>query len=900
MSFAVRTLRTVAAKAVARPTATRAFTAFAPRLSDHQEPQIFGTGGKTGEVPTDLDQATGLERFELMYKLKGEEAFSTAPLEVVRMGTLDAPIEVFSLDNTRIVGCTGFPVDSHDTFLFTINKEKPTRCPECGCATKQRLVDTALIPPNIHPKYVRAEKDSLVVGWPAMGKDPAYESRYPFSFLERHAYDPPLDKQDPETTKYLLLREGEQDHAAEFRFLRSKILWTKDIGKNPPKVTHDEVMSSEKGVYEWLKRIDIYGFCLVEGIPGTPEATEALVRRIAFIRETHYGAFWDFTADLQHGDLAYSDLPLNAHTDTTYFSDPCGLQLFHLLSPDSSHEGGHNLLVDGFRAAALFEAQDPEFYSLFSTIKVPAHASGTGSASTPSGVHTAPLVAHPVFTHDGKGDLVQIRWNGDDRGVVGGEAMEGKMEMWYEALRAWETILRDEEAALWSKMHTGTASLTTSEFFMVGPRSLVSDGCVERMSPVTTTGVDYGVLRSSSGSRSLNVTTKFLTLRCVVRLDLRMVPPSEESAQRDVRGGSKSSLSLDMRDLQAAGDTTDGYPIQFEPFPSKNYIEAKFYLYPGQRILDESPLFTADNPTSPLTVRLAVVNLPENFQRVFLALPSPLDLDHSNSSSSASSSKSPMTESPVSGGEFPFADVRANISRRVEETILPIFAANTFPLGGNTYPSAPVSKSSPGVGIFPILSRVAHSCTPNSNFHWEATLGRMILNAIRPIAATERLSITLVDPFLPSIDRKAFLRQRFGYECECAACRQDSEGTRMSDARRTRVRIIFQEMPYQTKPQTVLRRVEEAINLLNEEGLLGYKGCFFYDAAQFCIACSDFGAAKGWLQRAYEAFVIERGEESEDAKLMGRYLANPAEHHARGRLPQHKLKPTQLEILARP
>lgn len=66
---------------------------------------------------------------------------------------------------------------------------------------------------------------------------------------------------------------------------------------------------------------DIYGFCFVTGVPATPEATEALVRRIAFIRETHYGAFWDFAADLAHGDLAYSDVLLRAHTDTTYFND---------------------------------------------------------------------------------------------------------------------------------------------------------------------------------------------------------------------------------------------------------------------------------------------------------------------------------------------------------------------------------------------------------------------------------------------------------------------------------------------------------------------------------------------------------------------------------------------------
>mgnify|MGYP001598731644 CR=1 FL=1 len=100
--LALRTLRAAARPLVRAPVA-RTFTALAPRFSDHQEPQIFGAGGKPGEVPTDLDQATGIERFELLYKLKGEEAFSTQPLEVLQMGTLTAPVEVFSLVSLTIL-----------------------------------------------------------------------------------------------------------------------------------------------------------------------------------------------------------------------------------------------------------------------------------------------------------------------------------------------------------------------------------------------------------------------------------------------------------------------------------------------------------------------------------------------------------------------------------------------------------------------------------------------------------------------------------------------------------------------------------------------------------------------------------------------------------------------------
>jgi len=43
---------------------------------------------------------------------------------------------------------------------------------------------------------------------------------------------------------------------------------------------------------------------------------------------SHYGGFWDFTSDLKHSDTAYTPLPLGAHTDTTYYGQSAGLQLF--------------------------------------------------------------------------------------------------------------------------------------------------------------------------------------------------------------------------------------------------------------------------------------------------------------------------------------------------------------------------------------------------------------------------------------------------------------------------------------------------------------------------------------------------------------------------------------------
>ena len=43
----------------------------------------------------------------------------------------------------------------------------------------------------------------------------------------------------------------------------------------------------------------------IEGVPPTTEATEAVARMLGKgkLQETHYGQFWDFEADMKHGDL---------------------------------------------------------------------------------------------------------------------------------------------------------------------------------------------------------------------------------------------------------------------------------------------------------------------------------------------------------------------------------------------------------------------------------------------------------------------------------------------------------------------------------------------------------------------------------------------------------------------
>ena len=177
---------------------------------------------------------------------------------------------------------------------------------------------------------------------------------------------------------------------------------------------------------------------------------------------SHYGGFWDFTSDLKHSDTA-TPLPLPAHTDTTFYSQSAGLQLFvfplpSLNLPDMQHclkqseSGGESLLVDGYKAAQILRDEHPESYSILSRTAVPSHSAGDPN-------YFFQVKSKPVLCHDlvGTGELVQVRWNNDDRSTMSEFPPEGGVEGFYESIRRWDEILRRKDSEYWFPLVPGRA-----------------------------------------------------------------------------------------------------------------------------------------------------------------------------------------------------------------------------------------------------------------------------------------------------------------------------------------------------------------------------------------------------------------------------------------------------------
>ena len=56
-------------------------------LEIKNEADLVGPGAAPGTIPTDLEQATGLERLEILGKMQGVDVFDMKPLDSSRKGT---------------------------------------------------------------------------------------------------------------------------------------------------------------------------------------------------------------------------------------------------------------------------------------------------------------------------------------------------------------------------------------------------------------------------------------------------------------------------------------------------------------------------------------------------------------------------------------------------------------------------------------------------------------------------------------------------------------------------------------------------------------------------------------------------------------------------------------------
>lgn len=301
-------------------------------------------------------------------------------------------------------------------------------CPKClHPETRQRLSDTVAFDEALAARRISiaANAPELEIEWSG---DEAHVSSFDAAWLRDATRLAPASAPEP-------------------------FLWdAARLGDAVPHVAYDALMApgecGDRVLKDWLEQIERFGFAFVEGTPATPEATQAVARRAAYIRETIFGGYYDFTANMEHKDTAYTSMAIGPHTDGTYSFDAPGYQMFHCLGLDCV--GGDSVLVDGFEIAAIMQRELPDLYRVLTEVEV------TGQyIDHEKGIHLT--AKRPVLRLDSSGRLVQVSFNHLDRAPM--FLPEFELKAFYRAYGAFARLANDRKLQYRRRLEPGALVL---------------------------------------------------------------------------------------------------------------------------------------------------------------------------------------------------------------------------------------------------------------------------------------------------------------------------------------------------------------------------------------------------------------------------------------------------------
>ena len=244
----------------------------------------------------------------------------------------------------------------------------------------QRELYTAAVDPMIRPKAARLSDDgaALILDWPDLDIEAHYEAGFLADFSS--AGDP---MRMPEATPW-------------------------DGGSIDPEAVRlpYATLTGNEGVTPLLETMLANGFAVLTDCPRDLTAVQTVADSIGYVRQTIFGGLFEFEANENMADSAYTPKELRPHTDGTYSHDAPGVQLLLCVSYEA--EGGETIMVDGARIAERLAAEQPQVHADLARIGVTGIYKGDGVVLR---------ARRPILRHDETGRLAQISFNNYDRDI---------------------------------------------------------------------------------------------------------------------------------------------------------------------------------------------------------------------------------------------------------------------------------------------------------------------------------------------------------------------------------------------------------------------------------------------------------------------------------------------------
>jgi hypothetical protein len=176
----------------------------------------------------------------------------------------------------------------------------------------------------------------------------------------------------------------------------------------------------------------------------------------------------------------------------------------------------------------------------------------------------------------------------------------------------------------------------------------------------------------------------------------------------------------------------------------------------------------------------------------------------------------------------------------------------------------PLGHSATQGGIFPLISRINHSCLPNVHHNWNPYKEMETIYAIKDIEPEEEILTSYIDLYNDKETRQKLLKSSFNFNCNCVLCSiTDDIKRRESDIRRNILRELDEEIPNNanTNPSLSLQKCQQLLDFLKQENLdyeASYVGRVAYDA--FSISYQTFKKdLEHWAKMTIDNHLIYQG-----------------------------------------
>jgi [2-(trimethylamino)ethyl]phosphonate dioxygenase len=208
--------------------------------------------------------------------------------------------------------------------------------------------------------------------------------------------------------------------------------WDSTLRHRLPASSYDRVASDRAALGGWLAAVRRFGFAVMMGVPARPGALCEVAGLFGYVRETNYGRWFEVRAEVNPSNLAYTNLGLQAHTDNPYRDPVPTLQLLACL--ENTVAGGDSVVVDGFKAAEVLQAETPEGFDLLTRRCARFEYAGS------KGVRLK--AKRPMIELGPDGELIAVRFNNRSAAAFTDIPYE-EMGAFYAAYRRFAEIVED-------------------------------------------------------------------------------------------------------------------------------------------------------------------------------------------------------------------------------------------------------------------------------------------------------------------------------------------------------------------------------------------------------------------------------------------------------------------------